>query len=93
MQNSLDAEIADFIGQESIQLNCGDVVVLYTDGITEAEDIQRNFYGLERLCEVVREHRSLSVEEIRKAIIEDVRRHIGERKVFDDITLMVMKQK
>lgn len=40
-----------------INLNPGDVVVLYTDGVTEAFDINGVQYGLEKLCEVVRENR------------------------------------
>ncbi len=89
----LDEEIADFVSQIQIQLNPGDVVVLYTDGITEAEDMNSNLYGLEKLCEIVKENRQLSAKEIRKLVIEDVRRHIGEQKMFDDITLVVLKQK
>jgi len=34
-----------------------------------------------------------SPQEIRQAVIDDVRRHMGEQKVFDDITLLVIKQK
>ncbi|HBE36861.1 MAG TPA: serine/threonine protein kinase [Cyanobacteria bacterium UBA11368] len=89
----LEAEIADFVSQIQINLNPGDVVVLYTDGITEAEDINRGYYGIERLCEVVRENRHKPAIEIRQAAIADLRRHIGKQKVFDDITLVVLKQK
>jgi PAS domain S-box-containing protein len=89
----LEEEIADFIASEQVQLNPGDVVVLYSDGITEAFDINCQEYGLERLCEVVRLNWERSASEIRQAVIEDVRRHIGEQKVFDDITLVVLKQK
>lgn len=89
----LDEEIADFIASEQVQLNPGDVVVLYTDGITEAKDIKRELYGIERLCEVVSLNWERSAEEIRQSVIEDVRQHIGEQKVFDDITLVVLKQK
>jgi predicted ATPase/serine phosphatase RsbU (regulator of sigma subunit)/tRNA A-37 threonylcarbamoyl transferase component Bud32 len=90
---ALEEDIADFVAQERVQLNSGDVVVLYTDGITEAFDRGQVQYGLERLCEVVRENHQRSAEEIRHAVIEDVRQHIGEQKVFDDITLVVLKQK
>ncbi|HBL62256.1 MAG TPA: hypothetical protein DDZ80_28805, partial [Cyanobacteria bacterium UBA8803] len=89
----LDEEIADFIASEQVQLNSGDVVVLYTDGITEACDINHQQYGLERLCEIVRLNCSRSPQEIRQAVIEDLRQHIGAQKVFDDITLVVLKQK
>jgi len=89
----LEAEIGDFIAQQEIPLNPGDVVVLYTDGITEAINMNKVLYGLERLCEVVVENRQGSAEEIKQVVIDDVRKHIGTQKVFDDITLVVMKQK
>jgi len=89
----LEAEIGDFIAQQEVQLNPGDVVVLYTDGITEAENMNEVLYGLERLCEVIVENRQGSAEEIKQVVIDDVRKHIGTQKVFDDITLVVLKQK
>lgn len=89
----LEEEIADFIASEQVQLNSGDVVVLYTDGITEAENINRELYGLERLTELVRNNYQHSAEKIREFIINDVREYMGSQKVFDDITLVVIKQK
>ncbi len=76
-----------------MHLNPGDVVVLYTDGITEAENINSEQYGLNRLTEIVRCNWEKSAGEIKEAVIEDVRRYIGTQKVFDDITLVVIKQK
>jgi serine phosphatase RsbU (regulator of sigma subunit) len=69
------------------------VVVLYTDGITEAENMDKLLYGLERLIEVIEINWQRSAADIRDAVIKDVRSHIGEQKVFDDITLLVLKQK
>ena len=89
----MEDNIADFIASEQVQLNSGDVVVLYTDGITEAFDMNQEEYGLERLCEVVSHNWERSPQGIRQAVINDLRRHIGEQKVFDDITLVVLKQK
>ncbi|MEY3867096.1 MAG: hypothetical protein RLZZ338_987 [Cyanobacteriota bacterium] len=89
----LEAQIGDFIAQEEVRLNSGDVVVLYTDGITEAENINKAFYGLERLCKIVVKNRQKSAEDIKEIVIADVRQHIGSQKVFDDITLVVLKQK
>ncbi|MEG4813914.1 SpoIIE family protein phosphatase, partial [Microcoleus sp. K5-D4] len=71
----------------------GDVVVLYTDGITEAFDMNQAQYGIEPLIEVVAINRGQSAAEIKQAVIDDVRRYMGEQKVFDDITLVVIKQK
>jgi len=89
----LEAEIGDFIAQQEVPLNSGDVVVLYTDGITEAINMNKVLYGLERLCEVVVANRQCSAEEIKQVVIDDVRKHIGKQKVYDDITLVVLKQK
>jgi sigma-B regulation protein RsbU (phosphoserine phosphatase) len=89
----LEADITDFIGSINIKLNSGDGAVLYTDGITEAENNQGQFYSLKRLCEIVKKHWHLTAGEIRKAVIDDVRSHIGKHKVYDDITLIVLKQR
>ncbi len=56
--------------QKQIVLNAGDVVVLYTDGITEAENIDGEQYELERLCEVISQNWRCSAKDINQAIIE-----------------------
>ena len=89
----LDANIAEFVAETLVQLYSGDVVVLYTDGITEAENMEKVLYGLERLIEVIQINWQQTATDIRHAVIDDVRSHIGEQKVFDDITLLVLKQK
>jgi len=89
----LEEEISDFLAQKQIHLDLGDVMVLYTDGITEAENESRQLYGMDRLCEVVRQNVDKSASNIRHAVIEDLRSHIGTQKIYDDITLLVLKQK
>ena len=89
----LDVDITEFVAEKLVQLYTGDVVVLYTDGITEAENMKKMLYGLERLIEVVTINWQRTAGEIRHAVIDDVRSHIGEQKVFDDITLLILKQK
>ena len=85
-------DIAEFVAQIEITLYIGDVVVLFTDGITEAENMEREEYGIKRLCEVVKQNWQHSAQEIKRVVIEDVRHHIGKQKIFDDITLVVLKQ-
>ena len=89
----LETDIADFVNQTRIQLNSGDVVVLYTDGITEAENEDNDQYGLERLCQVVQVYRDQDAQTIKEAVIKDLREYIGVQKVYDDITLVVLKQR
>ena len=88
----LDDDISNFISQVLVDLEPGDGVVLYTDGITEARNIHKKFYGIERLCEVLSQNWHKSAEQIKQATIDDLREFIGEQKVFDDITLLVLKQ-
>jgi len=89
---ALDDDIVEFISHISIELQLGDGVVLYTDGIPEAYDINKKQYGLEPMCEVISQNWHLSAQEIKQAVIDDLRRHIGKQKVFDDITLLVLKR-
>ena len=89
----LEEEISGFLDQKQINLDAGDVMVLYTDGITEAENEQRKLYGLDRLCEVIRVNVDGSASHIRQVVIDDLRSHIGTQKIYDDITLLVLKQK
>ena len=89
----LEEDITAFVAQAQLQLDPGDVVVLYTDDITEAENLERVRYGLDRLCQVIGQNWQRSAREIRQAVIEDLRRYIGMQKVYDDITLLVMKRK
>lgn len=87
----LEADITDFVTYDEMRLQPGDVIVLYTDGITEAEDLQGVQYGLERLCHLVSQNCQLSAKGIRQAVLDDLWRHIGQQQIFDDITLLVLK--
>jgi len=90
---ALDDNIADFINCISIDLGPGDGIFLYTDGITEAKNIKRAQYGLDRLCAIVSQNWQHSAEEIKQAAIADVHKFIGEQKQFDDISLLILKRK
>jgi PAS domain S-box-containing protein len=88
----LEQEIVQWVAAATVSLQPEDGVVLYTDGITEAANMENDLYGLERLCEVISQNCDKSAEEIKQAVIDDVSRHIGKQKVYDDITLVVLKQ-
>ena len=85
-------DISAFVGQTTVRLAPGDGIVLYTDGVTEAENMANQQYGLERLCTVVSRHWSESAEAIKEAVVSDVAAYIGSQTVYDDITLVVLKQ-
>lgn len=88
----LTDDIRAFVGQQVVQLQAGDVVVLYTDGVTEAANMQGDLYSLDRLCIQVQAHCHESAINIQKAIIQDLRVFIGDQEIYDDVTLLVMKQ-
>ena len=61
--------------------------------VTEAADSHNRLYGIDRLCTVISQHWAGTAQDIQAAVIADVRCHIGAQKVFDDITLVVAKQR
>jgi sigma-B regulation protein RsbU (phosphoserine phosphatase) len=89
----IEPDIAQFVAQYEMNLAQGEGIVLYTDGVTEAMNEARQFYGLERLCDVVSQHWSSSALEIQQAVINDLRHHLGKCKLQDDVTLLVIKQR
>ncbi len=81
-----------YINVKEVILNQGDIIVLYTDGITEAENIKNEFYGVQRLKKSLQQHKNKPVESIKKAVVEDVNAFIGKQRVYDDMTLMIIKE-
>jgi PAS domain S-box-containing protein len=87
----LEKDISGFIGETRIPLQSGDVMVLYTDGITEAINSAGLSYGIERLCEVVKACHRQTVGEIRAAVRNSLREFRGVQTLLDDISLLVVK--
>lgn len=77
--------------QAEVPLAPGDVMVLYTDGITEAVNDREEMFDLPRLIEAIRNNSSSSSKEIADEIIRSVFSFSGTQPQFDDITLMVVK--
>ncbi|MEX2600938.1 MAG: PP2C family protein-serine/threonine phosphatase [Balneolaceae bacterium] len=78
--------------EESLQLEKGDLLVLFTDGIVEAVSADRQFYGDKRLHRLLKHHHEKSSEEIVSHIIQDVQEFAQEAKQHDDMTLLVIKR-
>ncbi|OUD11693.1 PP2C family protein-serine/threonine phosphatase [Thioflexithrix psekupsensis] len=89
----LTEDISRFVDNMEVELKTGEGIVLYTDGITEARNNKGKLYGLARLCEVIRTHWQGTSEAVKDAVIADVRAHIGDAKILDDVTLLVIKQR
>ena len=72
---------------EEKELNPGDLVVFFTDGVDEAMNYEDELYGEERLYDFVK-NGPRRAEELGKALFKDVRRHANGRPQNDDITIM-----
>lgn len=79
--------------EAKLEVEKGDIIVLYTDGITEAENCKKELFGIERLKNVVYNHKNKSAEKIKEAILESVVSFREEREQVDDITFVVLKSK
>lgn len=86
-------DITEFIAQITVELQPGDGIVLYTDGITEARNYQGDFYGLDRLCQVIQQYWSKDVQGVQKGVITDLHEFIGDRSLADDVTLLILRKK
>jgi phosphoserine phosphatase RsbU/P len=89
----LEEDIAEFVTTKRLTLACGDVLLLYTDGITEAENVQRQQFGLEGLIHGLQTYHALNATEIVNRLTADVYSFIGEGAIYDDLSLLVVKQR
>lgn len=81
----------NFIQANEFEYKAGDVMVLYTDGITEAKDPKGEEFGYERLEQVVSEVRSLGPKEIQDHLIKKLYEFTGTENINDDYTTMIVK--
>jgi|SoiMethySBSTD1v2_1073268.scaffolds.fasta_scaffold78054_5 sigma-B regulation protein RsbU (phosphoserine phosphatase) len=79
-------------GQGAATLGPGDVVVLYSDGITEATDAHGHEFGLERLQACVRDASGLASGEIVRRVLDEVSRFLDHEKPHDDQSLLVLRR-
>jgi sigma-B regulation protein RsbU (phosphoserine phosphatase) len=82
-------EISHFSSQ-ALQLETGDVLVMYTDGITEAENPEREFWGEHRLESLLRSCRDHTPAQIVNRILDEVLAFANGLSQNDDMTLMVL---
>jgi sigma-B regulation protein RsbU (phosphoserine phosphatase) len=76
---------------QPLQLKPGDVLVYYTDGLSEALNAENQEYGVTRLQEVVLRAAGGSAAAVRDQILEDVNQFCGDVPLFDDLTLVVVR--
>ena len=81
----------DIIAEETRAMEPGDLIALFTDGITEAMNPDEEQFGEQRLTRVLEEHRDADVAAVRHEILGSVSRFAGAARQHDDMTLVLLK--
>jgi len=76
-----------------LQMESGDCLVLYTDGVTEALDAAGDEYGIQRMTDCIQASASEGAVAVRKRLTDDLMGFIGNNSQNDDITLIVIRKK
>jgi sigma-B regulation protein RsbU (phosphoserine phosphatase) len=74
-----------------VELQPGDLLFLYTDGLTETVDAGGEEFGPERVTALLHDHHELPVDELLRRMHEELSRFCGRRQADDDVTLIVLK--
>ena len=77
--------------RQTLKLNPGDTIFLYTDGVTEATDANENLFGDERLLQTLRDAGNREPAEICPFVKSRIDEFVGDAPQFDDITMLALK--
>ena len=86
-----DERFAEILAEHTHPILTGDVIVLYTDGVTEAMDSAGELFGDAALGQVVAGQRDLDATGIRERVLRDVRAFVGDAEPHDDMTMIILK--
>jgi len=76
--------------QGSAEVAPGDMLVIYSDGITEAQNTDGALFGLERLRAVLQANRLCPARDVHRAVLAKMRSFVGDAPQSDDVTLMIV---
>jgi serine phosphatase RsbU (regulator of sigma subunit) len=79
--------------ENTLALEQGDIVLLYTDGLIEAENDQGEFFGIDRVCELFRTHSGQTPKQLIDTLLDQLKQFCRAQTFKDDITLMVFRCK
>nr|HPI21271.1 PP2C family protein-serine/threonine phosphatase [Candidatus Kapabacteria bacterium] len=77
---------------ENMTMKPGDILIIYTDGITEARNSNNEFFGEERIAEVIRKYHAETPKMIAYNLLEEVQKFSANSTVNDDKTIVVIKR-
>jgi len=79
--------------ERAYNLVAGDILVMYSDGITERSNAAGDFYGAERLRKLIESHHASTADELLARVFEDAERFAAGALAADDCTLVILKVK
>ncbi|MDZ7263082.1 MAG: SpoIIE family protein phosphatase [candidate division KSB1 bacterium] len=93
MAIGLDSGVQFQATLEEEQLTChpGEVLVLFTDGVTEARNRQHEEYEEQRLCQMINRLHDQDAKEIKARLLQDIATFVGDHERHDDLTLVILK--
>lgn len=77
--------------ERPVKLNPGDIIVFYTDGVTEAKNEKEEEFGTKKLKQVIEDSRQLSAIQIQENVYRAVKEFRGDLSGWDDLTIIVIK--
>ncbi|HEX8684528.1 MAG TPA: PP2C family protein-serine/threonine phosphatase, partial [Ardenticatenaceae bacterium] len=77
-------------GHAAIRFEPGDLLLLYTDGLTDAQNDEADFFGSERLLAIAEAHRGRTASDLQQALLGAVYGWMGDAPQFDDLTLLIL---
>jgi sigma-B regulation protein RsbU (phosphoserine phosphatase) len=81
----------ELLEEDRVTLRKGDVLVFYTDGITEAMNQANDLFGDARLARLIEEHGHLDTADLRERILREIEAFVGAADQHDDMTMILMK--
>ncbi|MCF6250391.1 MAG: PAS domain S-box protein [Methylococcaceae bacterium] len=78
--------------EKTLIMNSGDLILLYTDGLTEAENPAGDFFGIKPVCEILHKHAIHTPQTIIEIIIKQLKQFCQSDSFKDDVTLMIFKR-
>ncbi|MFQ5824923.1 MAG: SpoIIE family protein phosphatase [bacterium] len=85
------SKFREVISEQKIKLKSGDVLIFYTDGVTEARNSSKMEFEEERLRKLVSENSHLSSTQIKGLLVKEIKKFVGHEKSHDDLTFVVIK--
>ena len=74
-------------------MNCGDTIVLYSDGFTEAHNKNNEMFRIQRLEKLIKIYGDKAPKQLIGKLVDEIRQFVGREEQYDDITLVALRKK